>query len=288
MPNSMTGFANVEVTVEPFQLIWELRSVNHRFLEIGIRLPEDLRRLERICRERINEALGRGKVDCTLKVKLTKGHVQEIRLQHDVLMRLQAAQNRAQESLPGAQSLTVGELLRWPGVLEETTYEPASLEVPIMRALDNALQSLGGARQREGEHIYTLLELRCNKILRIISQIRPRIGRVEKRYREKLQERCGRLDIEVNPERLEQEIALLTQRLDISEEIDRLEGHVKEALVVLVREDPIGRRLDFLIQELNREANTLASKSQDVDLTRDAVEIKVLIEQMREQAQNLE
>ena len=175
-----------------------------------------------------------------------------------------------------------------PGVLEEATYEPASLEGPVIKTLDDALVSLATARKREGGRLAEALLQRCEGILSIISVIRPRIGGAEKRYRAKLQERLARLAIEPNPERLEQEIALLTQRLDISEEIDRLEGHVEEVRDVLGRDEAIGRRLDFLIQELNREANTLASKAQDADLTRDAVELKVLIEQMREQAQNLE
>lgn len=157
-----------------------------------------------------------------------------------------------------------------------------------MQALDDALDSLAAARQREGRRLAEALVQRCDAVSSIVSGIRPRIGVAEKRYREKLQERLDRLDVTTNPERLEQEVALLTQRLDISEEIDRLEGHIEEVRDVLKREEPIGRRLDFLIQELNREANTLSSKAQDADLTRDAVELKVLIEQMREQAQNLE
>lgn len=288
MPSSMTGFASADALVEPFRLIWELRSVNHRFLEIGVRLPEDLRALEPDCRGRVNAALGRGKVDCTLRVVLAEGHAREVELQDDALARLAALQTEAQARFPDARPLAISELLRWPGVLEEATYEPASLETSVVQALDDALGSLGAARQREGGRLAEALVQRCDGVSGIISDIRPRIGHAEKRYRQKLQERLDRLDVATNPERLEQEVALLTQRLDISEEIDRLEGHVEEVRDVLRREEPIGRRLDFLIQELNREANTLSSKAQDADLTRDAVELKVLIEQMREQAQNLE
>ena len=288
MPSSMTGFASAEALVKPFRLTWELRSVNHRFLEIGVRLPEDLRAMEPDCRGRINAALARGKVDCTLKVSLAEGHTPEAELRHDVLDRIREIQTEVLGKFPDARPLAVGELLRWPGALEEATYEPASLESSITQALDDALSSLNTARQREGDRLAEALVQRCEAISSIISRIRPRIGEAEKRYRAKLKERLDRLAVETNPERLEQEIALLTQRLDISEEIDRLEGHVKEVRDILGRQEPIGRRLDFLIQELNREANTLGSKAQDADLTRDAVELKVLIEQMREQAQNLE
>ena len=288
MPSSMTGFASAEARVEPFRLIWELRSVNHRFLEIGVRLPEDLRPMEPACRGRIDAALARGKVDCVLKVTLAEGCSRNVGVRDDELERVRALQDRVLQKFPDAQRLAVGELIRWPGVLEEATYEPASLEGPVTGALDAALASLGKARQREGGRLAEALLQRCESILTIISAIRPRLGGAEKRYRAKLQERLDRLAVETNPERLEQEIALLTQRLDISEELDRLEGHVEEVRDVLGRDEAIGRRLDFLIQELNREANTLASKAQDADLTRDAVELKVLIEQMREQAQNLE
>lgn len=288
MPSSMTGFASTEALVEPFRLIWELRSVNHRFLEIGVRLPDDLRALEPDCRGHINAALGRGKVDCSLRVALAEGHTREVQLQGEVLEQLRALETETQSRFPDARPLAVGEVLRWPGILEEASYEPASLETPVMQALDDALDSLAAARQREGRRLAEALVQRCDAVSSIVSGIRPRIGVAEKRYREKLQERLDRLDVTTNPERLEQEVALLTQRLDISEEIDRLEGHIEEVRDVLKREEPIGRRLDFLIQELNREANTLSSKAQDADLTRDAVELKVLIEQMREQAQNLE
>ena len=288
MPSSMTGFASAEALVEPFRLTWEIRSVNHRFLEIGVRLPEDFRAMEPDCRGRVNGALARGKVDCTLKVALAEGYAPEAELRRDVLDRIREIQTEVLGKFPDARPLTVGELLRWSGALEEATYEAASLEGSVIKALDDALSSLSTARQREGDRLVEALAQRCEAISSIIASIRPRIGDAENRYRAKLKERLDRLAVETNPERLEQEIALLTQRLDISEEIDRLEGHVKEVRDIFGRQEPIGRRLDFLIQELNREANTLGSKAQDADLTRDAVELKVLIEQMREQAQNLE
>ena len=288
MASSMTGFASAELVVEPYRLIWELRSVNHRFLEVGIRLPEELRVLEPDCRSRINATLGRGKVDCTLRVALAEGRQQEVQLQGEVLDELHSLQVRALEKFPDARVLGVAEILRWPGALEETTYESASLRDPVIQALDEALQSLVAARGREGERLVEALKQRCDSIGKIVAGVQPRLGQAEERYRAKLESRLERLQVEANPERLEQEIALLIQRLDISEEIDRLDGHVQEIRNVMDQDEPIGRRLDFLIQELNREANTISSKAQDSELTRDAVELKVLIEQMREQVQNLE
>ena len=189
---------------------------------------------------------------------------------------------------PDAPQLTAGELLRWPEVLTEPSRTDTVIKTAAMEALDNALNSLLVARKSEGERLAEALLERCNSISKIIALIRPRMGDAEKRQHEKLLKKFEQLSLDLSPERLEQEIVLLIQRLDISEEIDRLEGHVKEVKDMLSLEEPIGRRLDFQIQELNREANTLASKVQDGDLTSDSVDLKVLIEQMREQAQNLE
>ena len=288
MPSSMTGFAGAEALAEPFRLIWEVRSVNHRFLEIAVRLPEELRALEPECRRRVSAALRRGKVDCTLKSTLAEGCARELGIRDEVLERLRLLQNAVRGRVPEARPLSVAELLRWPGLLEEAAHEPAVLERCVTQALEAALKSLSGARQREGARLAEALVERCDGIAGVIAAIRPRLGAAEARYRTRLLERLERLAVEADPERLEQEIALLAQRLDISEELDRLAGHVTEVRDVLGRAGPVGRRLDFLIQELNREANTLASKAQDTDLTRNAVELKVLIEQMREQAQNLE
>ena len=288
MPKSMTGFARAEVIIESFRIVWELRSVNHRFLEISLRLPEDLRRLESDCRARVNLALSRGRVDCNLKATLAEGYTQKTTLNGKVLEQVRELQAEVQTIFPDAPQLTAGELLRWPEVLTEPSRKDAVIETAAIEVLDNALNSLLLARKSEGGRLAEALLERCNGISKIIELIRPRIGDAEKRQHKKLLKKFEQLSLDLNPERLEQEIVLLIQRLDISEEIDRLEGHVKEVKDMLCLEEPIGRRLDFQIQELNREANTLASKVQDGDLTRDSVDLKVLIEQMREQAQNLE
>ena len=288
MPKSMTGFARSEATVEPLRIVWELRSVNHRFLEVSMRLPEDLRRFEPDCRARVNTALSRGRIDCTLKATLAEGYTQKTTLNNKILRQAGVLQSEVQAIFPDADQLTVGELLRWPGVLIETNRMDATLEKAVIESLDNALNSLLVARESEGERLVAALLERCNGISKIIALIRPRIAELEKYQYEKLLKKFEKLSIDLKPERLEQEAVLLIQRLDISEEIDRLEGHVQELEEILRLDEPIGRRLDFQIQELNREANTLASKVQDGDLTRDSVDLKVLIEQMREQAQNLE
>ena len=288
MASSMTGFARSQALVAPFRLVWEVRSVNHRFLEIALRLPGDLRSLEPGCRARIDRALTRGKVDCTLTVSRDPEFRDGAELREDVIAGLSSLQTRVRQHFSEAESLTVGELLRWPGAVEEPTYDPAALESAVGEALGKALESLVEARQREGQRLTALLLERCRGVTAIIADIRPGIGQAEERYRRRLVARLERFSVDADPQRLEQEMVQLAQRLDIAEEIDRLGSHVSEMESVLSVDRPMGRRLDFLLQELNREANTIASKSQDTDLTRNAVELKVLIEQMREQAQNLE
>ena len=288
MANSMTGFASSQALASPFRLVWELRSVNHRFLEIAVRLPGDLRSLEPACRARVDGALTRGKVDCTLTVSRDPDSGDSAELQEDLILGLSSLQTRVRRHFPEARSLTVGELLRWPGAVEERSYDSADLESAIDETLGRALASLVEARQREGQRLAELLLERCRGVTAIIADIRPRLGQAEERYRGRLMQRLERFAVDADPQRLEQEMVQLAQRLDIAEEIDRLSSHISEMESVLSGDQPMGRRLDFLLQELNREANTIASKSQDSDMTRNAVELKVLIEQMREQVQNLE
>ena len=284
----MTGFASEEILVEPHRLVWEVRSVNHRFLDVGLRLPEELRALEPRCRALVGVTLRRGKVDCTLKISAARQTATAASLQEDVLDGLKEYEIQARQKFPDARQLTVGEILRWPGMFEGDSATLTALEDPITEGFSRALESLSASRQREGERLTELLFERCDAIAEIVAAIGPRIPEAQERYRAKLMERLERLNVEADPGRLEQELALLAQRLDVAEELDRLGSHVSEIRDVLGRDEPIGRRLDFLIQELNREANTLSSKSQDEELTRAAVELKVLIEQMREQVQNLE
>jgi uncharacterized protein (TIGR00255 family) len=284
----MTGFATAEEAVPPFRLVWEIRSVNHRFLELTLRLPEDLRALEPECRDRVGEAVKRGKVDGSLKVVLLDDGPQKAVVEQSALRALKSLERDVLATFPDAGCLSVNEILRWPGVVREGAERLEALRAPALRCLSRALEAFNEARRREGERIGELLEQRHAAIDASLEKLRPLLAGAQVRYRDKLRERLTRLDVQAEPERLEQELALIAQRFDVSEEIDRLAGHITETRAVLARHEPIGRRLDFLIQELNREANTFASKVQEETLTRAAVELKVLIEQMREQVQNLE
>jgi uncharacterized protein (TIGR00255 family) len=284
----MTGFATAETMAEPFRLVWEIRSVNHRFLELGFRLPEEARSLESECRDMVSAVLKRGKVDCTLKIASAADDTPQQAVAAEALRNLRGLEAEVIKVFPDARALTVAEVLRWPGVLREPVRQVASLSDPVKDGLRTALASLQAMRGREGERIVEWLEQRAAAITTLMAGVKPLIDGAQVRYRDKLRERLQRLDVQAQPERLEQELALVAQRLDVAEEIDRLTGHIAELRDVVRRDEPIGRRLDFLMQELNREANTFASKVQDEALTRTAVELKVLIEQMREQVQNVE
>jgi uncharacterized protein (TIGR00255 family) len=288
MPHSMTGFATAEALAAPFRLVWEIRAVNHRFLELGVRLPEELRSLEPACREAVAALLRRGKVDLSLKVLAAEGASPGASLAPDALLSLRRLEDEVRRVFQDARPLAVGEVLRWSGVLKEAEQHLDELGPPAMTCLEAALASFQESRAREGARIAEFLEQRNAAILVLLADVKPLIAGAQERYRDKLQERLQRLDVQADPARLEQELALVAQRADIAEELDRLTSHVAEVREVLVRDEAIGRRLDFLIQELNREANTFASKVQDEALTRAAVDLKVLIEQMREQVQNLE
>jgi uncharacterized protein (TIGR00255 family) len=268
--------------------VWEVRSVNHRFLERGFRMPDELRAVEPACRDLVAASVKRGKVDCTLKVTTAESAAVGAEIVPQTLAALRAWQAEVRAVLPDSQPLTVGEVLRWPGLIKEPERPATALADPAMECLAAALEGLQEARAREGARIGELLAQRAVGIAAIVADVRPLLAAAQVRHRDKLTERLARLDVQANPERLEQELAIVVQRLDVAEEIDRLDGHLTEIRDVLARDEPVGRRLDFLMQELNREANTFASKVQDAELTRAAVEMKVLIEQMREQVQNVE
>ena len=288
MTKSMTGFAAAEGPAGEHRLSWELRSVNHRFLDVSLRLPEEFKSLEQDCRNAIREHLGRGKVDASMKLTLAQGATTDWQLNQPALDRLERLGRGVEAHFAVAGGMTVAEVLRFPGVLEEPGLDTASMFPQALSTLNAALLNLNESRAREGAVLARLILERCDQIDATVAAVRGRGGEVEARYWAKLRERLAKLDVEANPERLEAEMVMLAQRLDVTEELDRLTGHVVEIRAVLERAEPIGRRLDFLMQELNREANTLGSKSADETLTRDAVELKVLVEQMREQVQNIE
>jgi len=284
----MTGFSSAEARAGSFRLVWEIRGVNHRFLELGFRLPEELRAVEPDCRDLVAATVKRGKVDCTLKISADERSAVPSQTVAGALEALRSLGEQTRRVFPEARPLTAHEVLRWPGVLEEPARNLEELGEPVKACLATALRALEEARGREGARIAEMLEKRNAGITALIGDIKPQLEGVQLRHRERLRERLQRLDVQAEPERLEQELALVAQRVDVAEEIDRLGSHVTEVHAILRRNEPIGRRLDFVIQELNREANTFASKVQEEALTRAAVELKVLIEQMREQVQNLE
>ncbi|MGH8134247.1 MAG: YicC/YloC family endoribonuclease [Steroidobacteraceae bacterium] len=284
----MTGFARREASAEWGTLVCELRSVNHRFLEAGFRLPDELRSAEGELRTRLARQVRRGKVDCTLSYRRPQEAGGELELDAAALERLSSAAQVVTRSLHGPAAVNVLEVLRWPGVLREHGGGGEQLLAATCAVFDATLDELIAARAREGLRLRELLEQRCNALESLVSGVRGRLPEVQARVRARLNERLAELGTAVDQERLEQELVLLLQRLDVDEELERLTGHVTEIRRVVGGEEPAGRRLDFLMQELNREANTLSSKSQDLETTRSAVDMKVIIEQMREQVQNAE
>lgn len=287
MISSMTGFAREEQQSEQASFSWELRSINHRFLEISLRLPEELRPLEPLVRERIGQQIRRGKVEAQLRYRLNDQNVGASLNVNTVLASqvIDAAQALPISAATGLDPLAV---LHWPGVVIEPEQDLETLREPLLALLDRALQALIKNRQAEGERIRQMLQERQQGIMQWIAQVRSRLPQVQEALHERMQQRLLELQVNVDPDRLLQEVALLIQKMDVAEELDRLQSHLTEFEATFVRTEPVGRRLDFLLQEFNREANTLASKSQDAQVTRAAVEIKVLIEQLREQVQNIE
>jgi uncharacterized protein (TIGR00255 family) len=285
---SMTGFARREASAEWGTLVCELRSVNHRFLEAGFRLPDELRSAEGELRARLALKVRRGKVDCSMSYRRLTGAGGTLDVDALALERLLSAAQTIARAAHGPATVNVLDVLRWPGVLREESADGESLLAAAGALFSATLEDLGAARAREGERLRELLEQRCAALETLVAAVHARLPEVQARARARLNERLAELTAEINHERLEQELALLLQRLDVDEELERLTGHIAEVRRVIGGSEPAGRRLDFLMQELNREANTLSSKSQDLESTRCAVDMKVVIEQMREQVQNAE
>jgi uncharacterized protein (TIGR00255 family) len=292
MISSMTGFARQESSIAGGSLVCELRSVNHRFLEAGLRLSDELRGLEGELRAAMARDLRRGKVDCTLQFRPAAGADRAADLDRAALEQLLGRLREVASVLPdlgGVDArLDLIDVLRWPGVVRETALDPEPLLAAARQLFAAALRDMTAARAREGARLAELLEQRCAAIDSLVGQVKARIPEVLANIRTRIVERITELQLQIDRERLEQEIALIVQRMDVAEELDRLTGHIEEIRRILAAPEPAGRRLDFLMQELNREANTLSSKSQDLETTRAAVDMKVSIEQMREQVQNIE
>jgi uncharacterized protein (TIGR00255 family) len=288
MTASMTAFSRMSFKGDQGELIWEMRSVNNRYLEIMVRLPEELRGLDPLVRERVNRKLGRGKVDCTLRFSPSVNSAAGVRVNDRLARGIIEAASSIGRILHDASSPRAMDVLRWPGVLELEEQDMTPVESQAAELLDQVIDGLIEARKREGGRLGELIMQRTAAMREEVARVKVLMPRVMNGLRERLRARLDEVSNELDPGRLEQEMALLAQRLDVDEEMDRLQAHLDEVDSVLQRKEPIGRRLDFLMQELNREANTLASKSSDVDVTRCGVELKVLIEQMREQVQNIE
>lgn len=288
MLHSMTGFARHIAESPAGTLTVELRAVNHRYLDVQFRLPEELRSKEVELRQQVGDVLKRGKVECSLHFRRATGEADDLSVNAGLVRQIGAGIAEIATALPNAGKVDPIDVLRWPGVVVEPEIDAEPVYLEAQSALGSALAAMSEMRRGEGARIAAMLESRCRDIRKIAGSVRERLPDVLAAVRQRQQERLDKLDVSADPERLETELALVAQKLDVDEELDRLESHIVEILEVLARDEPVGRRLDFLMQELNREANTLGSKSADTETTRAAVELKVLIEQMREQIQNVE
>ena len=289
MTNSMTAFARQETATPWGNLVWELRAVNHRYLEINPRLPEELRGLEPRVRELVGKRLERGKVDCTLRFQSPEAVAVGVDLDLAQAQRVAEAAGRLRQLAPdlvGPMGST--DLLRWPGVLKVAEPDVEALSNAAIELLASALDEFIATRAREGARMRDVILQRLEAATSVAAGVREVVPEAQRLYRERLVARLEDVRQQLDPNRLEQEMVLFASRSDVAEELDRLDAHFAEIRRLLGGRGAIGRRLDFLMQELNREANTLGSKAVDIRMTQAAVELKVLIEQMREQVQNIE
>lgn len=285
MIRSMTAYASAEAVTPAGALTCELRTVNHRYLEISPRLPEDLRSFEPALRERIATRLSRGKVDVIVRRGESRG--ESLQIDSTMITRLSELASNLESRFPRMQ-IEFTELLRFPGVLQHAEADQEAQQTALLAVLDRALDALAATREREGAKLGEILHERLDGIERIVGDVRGWMPEIRVALRARLESRLADLKQPADPGRLEQELVLQVTRSDVDEELDRLSTHISETRRVLGLKEPVGRRLDFLMQEFNREANTLGSKSVDARSTNAAVELKVLIEQMREQVQNIE
>ena len=284
---SMTAFAEATVISNGFQLSWELRSVNHRYLENQFRLPETLRAVEPAVREQLRRRIKRGKIDAILKLEPDTSEP-KLALNNVLLRQLAAATEEITNAVPNAAPPNTLDLLKWPGVLANPQVDQAVLMNTAADLFNDALERLIEARHSEGERLLTVLQQQLGSIETIVEFVRPLGDSIMQLQQQRLQQKLRELKVKADPARLEQEVALLAQRADIREELDRLDIHVDEARKLLNAKGPHGRRLDFLSQELNREANTLGAKASQTEISQKAIDLKVVIEQIREQVQNIE
>ena len=288
MLHSMTGFARQSVDTEFGALTWELRAVNHRYLDVQFKLPDEFRPQEQAFRQQVGDSLKRGKIECAFRFRRGLDASSEMQLNDELVKLLSTRLASIASVLHDADKVDPIDILRWPGVIQQSEIEVEPLFQAVSDLLAKSIEAMLAMRANEGLRIASMLESRCADIASLATSVRARMPKVLDAVRKKQQERIDRLDVDANPERLELELALIAQKIDVDEELDRLDSHIAEIRETLAKDEPVGRRLDFLMQELNREANTLGSKSADAETSKAAVELKVLIEQMREQVQNVE
>ncbi len=288
MPRSMTGFARQEIQAPWGQLICELRTVNHRYLEPTLRLSEALRGMEPVLRDKLRKGLGRGKVELVLAFKPDDSEGLTTEFNQERATAIVAMAEKVSALMATPSPLSSLEVLKWPGVMQAKELDHAVLEAEALTLFGKTLTQLLENRQREGLELADLIEQRLVGIGKRVVTLREHLPELQSQQEEKIRTKLEALAVEVDEERLAQELVYLAQKSDVAEELDRLEAHLQEVRLTLKQNEPIGRRLDFLMQELNREANTLGSKSTASSTTQSAVDIKVLIEQMREQVQNIE
>lgn len=285
---SMTGFSAVSAELESGSLTLEIRSVNHRYLDFQVRIPDELRMLEPALREAISAQITRGKVECRINFSARATPEVPARLNFQLLRQLGQWQTEIHETLPAARDLSVADILRWNGIFESNTLPASKLNEAVIQLLQRALVDFNAARSREGEKLEHFLSQRIEQINALRKEVAPRVPAAVKAYENKLRVRLLEALGDNDDERLRQEISLFASKIDVDEELSRLHTHLAETERVLKKGGSVGKRLDFLMQELHREANTLGSKSVDAEVSRASLEMKILIEQMREQIQNLE
>lgn len=284
---SMTAFARHEIKKDWGDAVWEIRSVNQRYLENFFRLPEQFRGLENNLREKLRQNLTRGKIECSLRIDSKKQTSAELNLNKDLAEQvIQSLKWIKQQA--GEGEINLNDVLRYPGVVEAPEQDLDAISQDLLNAFDELLKDFIAMRAREGEKLHTVIRQRLDAISVEADKVRVQMPEVLQWQRDRILQRFEEIQLQPDPSRLEQEMVLLAQRIDVAEELDRLQMHVKETASILKKGGAVGRKLDFMMQELNRESNTLASKSINADITASAVELKVLIEQMREQIQNLE
>ena len=285
---SMTGFAAASAELPGISLAVELRSVNHRYLDVTVKLPDELRTLEGPLREQVAAVQKRGKVECRVSLSRTVGAAAAIAINAERVAQLGNAAASVARTVPGTPPLTAADILRWPGVMVDATISSEALAEQVDALVQQALAELTEARAREGAKLRAVLDARCGDVETQVARVAPRIPALHAAFLSKLGARLAEAGLDANEDRLKQELALFATKIDVAEEVARLVTHVAEVRRVLAHGGSVGKRLDFLAQELHREANTLGSKSVDAELSQVSLELKVLIEQMREQVQNLE